>query len=145
MEGLVYITLEQAKEVHRKTIQYSGGGAVEHFDLGRLDSVLQNIQNDVYYPTFEDKITHLFFCTCEFHCFADGNKRLAITLGAQFLLLNGYMAVAKSFFTVMENISYHVAAGKIDKTLLHRIMVGVMDGTYDSDEELKLAIIDAIQ
>ena len=40
------------------------------------------------YPTFESKLTHLFFCVCKFHCFADGNKRLAITLSAQFLLLN---------------------------------------------------------
>jgi death-on-curing protein len=55
------------------------------------------------------------------------------------------MAVAKRFFTVMENISYHVAAGSIKKELLHRIMVTVMDGTYDSDEELKLSIIEAIQ
>ncbi len=107
--------------------------------------MLQNIQNDDYYPTFEDKITHLFFCTCEFHCFADGNKRLAITLCAQFLLFNGYMAVAKNFFTVMENISYYVAAGKIGKDLLHRIMVAVMDGTYNTDEDLKLTIIEAIQ
>ena len=63
-----------------------------------------NIQNDDYYPTFVDKITHLFYCTCEFHCFADGNKRLAITLSAQFLLFNGYMAVAKNFFAITENI-----------------------------------------
>ncbi len=47
------------------------------------------------------------------------------------------MAVVKRFFTVMENISYHVAAGKIKNELLHRIMIAVMDGTYDSDEELK--------
>lgn len=145
MSRLFYITLEQAVEIHRKTIQYSGGGTFEHFDLGRLDSVLQNIQNDDYYPTFEDKITHLFYCTCEFHCFADGNKRLAIALSAQFLILNGRMAIAKTFFTVMENISYHVAAGKIDKILLRRIMGAVINGTYESDEELKLAILDAIQ
>ena len=55
------------------------------------------------------------------------------------------MSIAKTFFTVMENISYHVAAGKIDKILLHRIMAAVMNGTYESDEELKLAILDAIQ
>ncbi len=144
MDGIVYLTLEQAQEIHRKTIQYSGGGTYEHFDLGRLDSVLMNIQNDDYYPTFVDKMTHLFFCTCEFHCFADGNKRLAITLSAQFLLFNGYMAVAKTFFTVMENISYQVAAGKIDKELLRRIIQAVMDGTYESDEELKLDIYNAI-
>ncbi len=145
MDGIIYITLEQAEEIHKKTIQYSGGGTYEHFDLGRLDSVLQNIQNDDYYPTFVDKITHLFFCTCKFHCFADGNKRLAITLSAQFLLLNGYMAVAKNFFEAMENIGYHVAAGNIDRELLHSIMMSIMDGTYELDEELKLQIASVIQ
>ena len=116
----------------------------QELDIGKLDSVLQNIQNDDYYPTFEDKITHLFFCTCQFHCFADGNKRLAITLSAQFLLFNGYMAIAKNFFSVMENISYQVAAGKIDKDLLLEIMTAVMAETYDYDEALKLKIFNAI-
>ena len=145
MEGIIYLTLEQAKAIHEKTIAYSGGGIYEYFDLGRLESVLQNIQNDEYYPMFEDKLTHLFFCVCQFHCFADGNKRLAITLSAQFLLFNGHMAVAKSFFVIMENISYHVASGKINKDLLHRIMIAVMDGTYETDEELKLDIYRAIE
>ena len=144
MEGIIYITIEQAKVIHAKTIEYSGGGTYEHFDLGRLESVLQNIQNDDYYPTFVDKLTHLFFCTCEFHCFADGNKRLAITLSAQFLLFNVYMSVAKDFFSITENISYQVAAGKINKDLLHRIMTAIMAGTYDLDEELKLDIYNAI-
>lgn len=80
MDGIIYLTLEQAEQIHRKTITYSGGGTYEPLDVGKLDSVLQHIQNDLYYPTFVDKLTHLFFCTCEFHCFADGNKRLAITL-----------------------------------------------------------------
>ena len=144
MEGIIYITIDQAKVIHAKTIEYRGGGTYEHFDLGRLESVLQNIQNDDYYPTFVDKLTHLFFCNCEFHSFADGNKRLAITLSAQFLLFNGYMAVAKDFFSITENISYQVAAGKINKDLLHRIMTAIMAGTYDLDEELKLDIYNAI-
>ena len=144
MHSINYITLEQAKSIHAKTILYSGGGTYEHFDLGRLGSVLQNIQNDDYYPTFEEKLTHLFFCVCEFHCFADGNKRLAITLSTQFLLINGYMAIAKTFLAEMENISYHVAAGKIKKDLLQKIMTAIMNGTYSSDESLKLDIYNAI-
>lgn len=140
-----YITLSQAKEIHEKTIKYSGGGLTQAIDLGKLDAVLKHIQNDDYYPTFVDKITHLFFCTCEFHCFMDGNKRLAITLSAQFLLLNGYMAVAKDFFAITENISYHVASGKIDKELLHKIMLSIIDGTYNSDEDLKLEIYNSIE
>lgn len=144
MDGIIYITLEQAIATHQKTVKYSGGGALGYIDIGPLDSVLAHIQEDDYYPTFVDKLTHLFFCTCQFHCFEDGNKRLAITLSAYFLLLNGYMAVAKSFFEITENISYQVAAGKIKKELLRRIMTAIMDGSYDNDEALKLDIYHAI-
>ena len=144
MAVINYISMASAQEIHRLTIMHSGGGVYEHLDLGRLDSVLTNIQNDEYYPTFADKLTHLFYCTCQFHCFADGNKRLAITLSAQFLLINGYMSIAKHFFEVTENISYQVAAGKIDKELLHRILTAVLKGTYDEDEELKLDLFHAI-
>lgn len=54
------------------------------------------------------------------------------------------MAVAKNFFEITENISYQVAAGKIDKNLLHRIMEAILTGTYEYDEELKLDIYNAI-
>ena len=144
MAVINYISMASAQEIHRLTIMHSGGGVYEHLNLGRLDSVLTNIQNDEYYPTFADKLTHLFYCTCQFHCFADGNKRLAITLSAQFLLINGYMSIAKHFFEVTENISYQVAAGKIDKELLHRILTAILKGTYDEDEELKLDLFHAI-
>ena len=97
MEKYNYITPEMARSTHAKTIKYSGGGTLEELDFGKLESVLYNIQNDDWYPTFEDKLTHLFFCTCQFHCFADGNKRLAITLSTLFLLQNGYMAIANTF------------------------------------------------
>ncbi|MBE7710355.1 MAG: type II toxin-antitoxin system death-on-curing family toxin [Cyanobacteria bacterium SIG32] len=140
-----YITIEQAIETHKKTIQYSGGGLDGQLNIGQLESVLEHIKNDDYYPTFIDKLTHLFFCACKFHCFEDGNKRIAITLSAHFLLLNGYMAVAKDFFVITENISYEVASGKISKELLHKIMTSIMDGTYNYNEELKLEIYNAIQ
>ena len=144
-DGIIYLTLEQAEVIHSKTIKYSGGGTYETLDVGRLDSVLHHIQNDDYYPSFIDKLTHLFFSTCKFHCFADGNKRLAITLSLQFLLFNGYMGIAKDFMVITENISYHVAAGKIDKELLHKIMTAIMEGTYDGNEELKLEILNVIK
>lgn len=144
MASLNYISIETAEKIHGLTITHSGGGIYDKLNLGQLDSVLTHIQNDDYYPTFCDKLTHLFYGTCQFHCFADGNKRLAITLSAQFLLINGYMSVAKHFFEITENISYQVAAGKISKELLHRILYAILNGTYDSDEELKLEIFNAI-
>jgi death-on-curing protein len=44
----------------------------------------------------------------------------------------------------MENISYHVAAGRISKELLERIIIAILNNTYDSDEELKLDIMRTI-
>ena len=144
MNKIAYITPEQAKVTHAKTIKYSGGGTLEELDFGKLEGVLYNIQNDDWYPTFVDKLTHLFFCTCQFHCFADGNKRLAITLSTLFLLQNGYLSIAKTFLSKTENISLNVAASKIDKELLHKIMEAIMNDTYDTDEELKLEIYNSI-
>lgn len=144
MDKYVYISPEQARVTHAKTIEYSGGGVLEELDFGKLESVLLNIQNDNWYPTFADKLTHLFFCTCQFHCFRDGNKRLAITLSTLFLLLNGYLTIAETFLAKTENISLNVASSKIDKELLHKIITAIMNGSYDTDEELKLEIYNAI-
>ncbi len=140
---VTYMTLEQAIEVHSKTVEKSGGGALGHLDLGPLECVLAHIQNDDYYPEIEDKLTHLFFSACKFHCFQDGNKRIAITLCAQMLLLNGYMYCAGSFLREMENVSYHVAAGRIDKDLLHDLIAAHLAEESD-DESLKLRLLNAI-
>lgn len=45
---------------------------------------------------------------------------------------------------IIENISYHVVAGKISKDLLHKIMIAIMDGTYEQNEPLKIEIMNAI-
>ena len=140
---IIYLTLSQAIEIHKKTVEISGGGTSGCLGLGKLDSVLEHIQNDDYYPTFEDKLTHLFFCTCKFHCFEDGNKRIAITLSAQMLLLNGYLYCTSRFIREMENISYHVAANRIDKELLHQVITSLINNNED-DETLKLKILNAI-
>ncbi|MBK9027678.1 MAG: type II toxin-antitoxin system death-on-curing family toxin [Propionivibrio sp.] len=142
--SLTYLTLEQAIEVHRKTVEVSGGGALGHLELGTLEGVLTHIQNDDYYPTIEEKLTHLFFSACKFHCFQDGNKRIAITLCAQILINNGYLYCVSSFLREMENISYHVAAGNIDKALLQDLIAAHLAEESD-DESLKLRVLNAIE
>lgn len=144
MTEIKYLSLEESLQIHQSTIKNSGGGDLGELDIGKLESVLIHIQNDNYYPTFLDKLVHLFFCSCKFHCFIDGNKRIAITLTAMFLLKNGYMAVANVYFREMENISYHVAAGHINEPLLRRILGAILDMTYDEDESLKLEVFNAI-
>jgi death on curing protein len=141
--GVFYLTLEQAISTHGNTIDVSGGGTKGHLDLGVLEGVLEHIQNDDYYPEFTDKLTHLFFSACKFHCFQDGNKRIAITLSMQMLLFNGHLGCIKSFARDMENISYHVAAGNIDKELLRDIIHAQIKDELE-DESLKLRIFNAI-
>jgi death-on-curing protein len=139
----LYLSLEQAIVIHGKTVMVSGGGSTGQLEIEKLDGVLNHIQNDDYYPSFDTKLTHLFFCACKFHCFEDGNKRIAITLCAQMLLLNGYLRSVNAFIRDSENISYHVAAGTISKELLGEWMRAILNG-QDDDESLKLKIYQAI-
>lgn len=71
----VWDTLDEAVKIHRATIEKSGGGDIGDLDLGKLDSVLTHIQNDDYYPTFIDKLVHLFFCSGKYdwQLLQDGN------------------------------------------------------------------------
>ncbi|MDP2890485.1 MAG: type II toxin-antitoxin system death-on-curing family toxin [Bacteroidota bacterium] len=141
---ILYISREQAEITHLKTVELSGGGSTDVINIGYLDSVLEHIQNDDYYPTFEEKLTHLVWSINKNHCFSDGNKRLSITLGVQFLTINGYLFCLARFLRDMENISYHLAAGRIDKDLLERIIKSFIDGENDFNEDLKFEIFTLI-
>jgi death-on-curing protein len=140
---ILYITIDQALETYHRTIEVSGGGCNGVLNQGQLEGTLEQIQNDTWYPTFEAKLTHLVYASNRNHCFQDGNKRIAISLGAQFLLLNGYVFISSRFITYMENISYHLAAGRISKELLTEIITALINGEED-DESLKLKILSAI-
>ena len=82
----------------------------------------------------------MFYGFCKFHCFSDGNKRIAITMCANFLLRNGYLSEATVFLREMENISYHVASGAISEDLLNDILVAILAHTFDQDDELAFRI-----
>jgi len=47
---MIYLSIEQAIAIHKKTVEISGGGSDGVLDSGRLESVLEHIQNDDYYP-----------------------------------------------------------------------------------------------
>jgi death-on-curing protein len=143
MANIIYITIDQALETYHRTIEVSGGGCNGVLNQGQLEGTLEQIQNDTWYPTFEAKLTHLVYASNRNHCFQDGNKRISISLGAQFLLLNGYVFISSRFITYMENISYHLAAGRISKELLAEIITALMNGE-EEDESLKLKILSAI-
>jgi death-on-curing protein len=145
MPRTIYLSIDRAVETYKKTIDISGGGTCGFIADGkeRLEGILEFIKDDQYYPAMEDKLTHLFFSVCKFHMLLDGNKRMAIVLCAQMLLENGYLYCAGKFIREMENISAHVAAGRIGKELLLEIIADFID--ENEDETLKLRILDALQ
>lgn len=142
-----YISEIDARHIHDSTISLSGGGDYGEINIGYLLSALELIQNDDYYPTFETKLTHLIWSINKNHAFSDGNKRLSITLGLQFLNLNGYLFCIKRFLSEMENISYHLAKGHdiISKELLGELIHSILEGESDFDEELKLKYLYACE
>jgi death-on-curing protein len=142
MAYIYFIGIEEVIAIHEKTISASGGGAEGIVNLGSIECALVQIQDDLYYPELEHKLTHLLWVANKSHCFCDGNKRIAITLGTMFLLKNGYMAIVGDFMFRMETISYHVAAGNVDKDLLFEIITSIL---YEEDysEELKLKLVSA--
>jgi death on curing protein len=80
-DRIFYFNIEYAVEVHDWIIEKSGGSPGIN-NLGLLESPLQHIQNDGYYPEFHHKLTHLVFSINKSHVFTDGNKRSSIALGA---------------------------------------------------------------
>jgi death-on-curing protein len=139
-----YLDIEQAVQIHEKTVQVSGGGDLGTINIGLLEAVLEHIQNDDYYPVFEDKLTHLVYAVNKNHSFSDGNKRLSISLGIQLLNMNGYLYCLGRFITEMENISYHMAAGLIEKDLLRKIIHSILENERDFNEALKFEIYSII-
>ena len=143
MSEIKYITWEEMLHLYEKTVDQSGGGFAGIRDKERLESVLAFIQNDLYYPTFEDKLTFLVSRICTGHLFDDGNKRMSLTMGVFFLHKNDRFWAATTFMTSMAAIIMHVAAGNIDEELLARIIPPVIKGE-DFDEELKIDIANAM-
>ncbi|MFC5626238.1 type II toxin-antitoxin system death-on-curing family toxin [Algoriphagus winogradskyi] len=136
-----YFTVEYAIEVHDNIVRESGGFFGVR-DRGLIESTIEHMKNDFYYPEIEDKLTHLFYSINKNHCFNDGNKRASLALSVYFLYLNGLEVLAEKFILTMENIVVDVADNRIDRDLLFEIIQSIL---YEEDfsEELKIKIIHA--
>ena len=67
---ILYFDVAHAIEVHDYIIEHSGG-LHGNRDIGLLESVLDHVQNDMYYPTLVEKLTHLVFSVNKFHAFTN--------------------------------------------------------------------------
>jgi death-on-curing protein len=140
---LIYFDIAHAIKEHDFIIENSGG---KHgiINIGILESPLEHIKNDIYYPTIESKITHLLYSANKNHAFIDGNKRTSIVLSAYFMELNGFDFQVARFIIEMENIVVYVAENRINKELLCEIICSLLY-ELEYSEELKLKIIHALE
>ncbi len=140
---LQYIDTQSAIKIQNEIIKLSGGFCGVK-NIGQLDSVLSFIQNDAYYPTFEEKVAHLTYGINKNHAFQDGNKRSSIALSSYFLEINGYEKFfITRFIREMENIVVQVADNIICKDLLIKIIYSLLN-EEEYSESLKLEILNAI-
>ena len=119
-----YFNLKWALKQH-DTVLKESGGLPGILNKGQLESILNAMKNDEYYPSFTEKITHLVFSICKYHVFVDANKRTAIALGAYFLNLNGYEYCIHQFISDME----HLVVMLVDHKLTE------VPGYLDKDEK----------
>lgn len=75
MGWMYFKDIDEVIAIHHKTIEVSGGGMDGVLNLDSLDCALEQIQIDIYYPEFEDKLTHLFWVANKSQGFQDGNNK----------------------------------------------------------------------
>ena len=133
---ICYFEKEHAFKMQEWIIETSGGNKGYTTDrIVYLDSVLSHVKNDTFYPTFEDKLAHIVYSICTLYPFVDGNKRLALVLGALFLELNGYDDFVEKYIHNMEDIMVLIASSKMDKNLLYEVIKSII---YEDEFNYKL-------
>ncbi|MBF1038368.1 MAG: type II toxin-antitoxin system death-on-curing family toxin [Candidatus Nanosynbacter sp.] len=122
MNYIIYPTYGDLLNKHNEVIRKSGG-TMGVFNENLLRGFIEFIQNNVYYPSFEEKLSHLVFSIAKNHGFCDGNKRTAIIAGAFFLELNAFdQFIIDAFIKNMEGIILLTVQGFINKEQLCQII-----------------------
>ena len=83
-----YPTLREVLYVHRSLIERFGGSHGIR-DMGALESALARPQTGYYRDLIEEGAA-LWESLSQNHPFIDGNKRVAVTVTAAFLSVNGF-------------------------------------------------------
>lgn len=108
-----YLTPQQVLFIHARLITETGG---EHGlrDVGLLESAVARpmaaFDGQDLYSTLFTKAAALMESLVLNHPFIDGNKRVAITAAALFLLRNGYRVVADN--SEVERFTLHVVLNR---------------------------------
>ncbi|WP_104748582.1 type II toxin-antitoxin system death-on-curing family toxin [Helicobacter cetorum] len=118
---MFYLNIQDAIIIHDEILEQTKGlKGYNKVNIGYLSSALEQIKDDVYYPTFCDKLTHLMFACIKFHPFNDANKRSAIYLGMHLLSINDYSI--ENFAKELEEVVVKVASNHLSKIELKEIL-----------------------
>lgn len=98
---MYYLSYDDIIQIYSKVVEVSGGGFAGVLDTGKVKGILEQVKNDFYYPEIEDKLTYLFYSFGKYHCFTDGNKRIALAASIAFLNYNGYVFILSRFIREM--------------------------------------------
>ena len=124
----LYLTLEEAVDLHRQLIERFGGAAGGR-DLGLLESSLARPRSG-YYSSISEQAAALLQSLAGNHAFVDGNKRMAFAATAVFLRMNGYKlavdADAAERFLIDDVINGHAEVAVISDWL-ERFLVRVSE------------------
>lgn len=117
-----YLSLQEVQIIHDDMLEKIGGlSGANPKQIALLDSALTQIQNDDYYPSFIDKLTHIMFACVKFHPSLECNKRTALLIGDAFIMLN-HKATPKDFYQKLEDVIVSIASDEINKDELAQIL-----------------------
>lgn len=131
-----YFPYEILLAIHDRVLAVSGGMPGVK-DQGLLESPLEFIVGDNYYPSLDDKLTHLVYSLIKNHGFNDGNKRTALAAGGLLLMLNGYDDFVGYYFLMFEQVMVLVAENKMSKDQLKSLFTDIVnDGQLSESSQL---------
>ena len=141
MNYIIYPTYGDLLNKHNEVIRKSGG-IMGVFNENLLRGFIEFIQNNVYYPSFEEKLSHLVFSIAKNHGFCDGNKRTAIIAGAFFLELNAFdQFIIDAFIKNMEGIILLTVQGFINKEQLCQIIYDLIYNGKMSEKSQMIYVV----
>ncbi|MCI7410838.1 Fic family protein [Helicobacter bilis] len=124
-----YLSLQEVQIMHDDIINEIGGlKGANPKQIALLDSALTQIQNDDYYPSFIDKLTHLMFACVKFHPSLECNKRTALYIAKAFIKLNRPDSLPADFYQRLEDVIVSVASDEISKDELAQILSAMLKG-----------------
>jgi death-on-curing protein len=127
MEEVLFLTIENVLAIHRRMIERYGGDSTIR-GLGLIDSAVsmpkQTFEGNYLHPSVGAMAAAYLFHLCSNHGFADGNKRTAVGAALVFLDVNGYELALT--IDELEQITFDVAGGKLDKSHLTRLLAAAV-------------------